>query len=145
MITLLAALTLAQTPTAVTKIEIDRDMCFGTCPAYTASLEANGNVRYNGEAYTPRKGKWTTQISPKAVRDLDKLQAQVGFLKLQDKYSANITDQPGTTVTVYWGKKKKSVYCYGQESEPAGFTKLAEAIDMALAKPGLIWRKELAK
>lgn len=145
MLTLIAVLALQAPATHVTRIEIERTMCFGTCPAYTASLASNGVVRYEGRAYTPRKGKWTTDISPSVIQTLDKLQARVGFQKLKDKYAVQYTDQPTTIVTVYWGQKKKTVSCYGHSSEPAGFTKLAEEVDKAIAKPGLKWRREVAK
>jgi hypothetical protein len=51
-------------------ITLQRSLCFGGCPAYKVTLNPDGLVSYEGEAYVLYHGAASHHIDPSAVRSL---------------------------------------------------------------------------
>ena len=49
-------------PSDITAIQLQRTPCFGSCPAYTLRLTADGRARFSGDDMRTHKGELAAQI-----------------------------------------------------------------------------------
>ena len=104
----------------ISKIALARTKCYGTCPAYQLTLDANGTVHYQGKDYVRQKGRRTGRISPEAFQKIVKKLKEIRFFQLNDEYNSQeiggsstfVTDQPATITTVTQGGHTKKVENY---------------------------------
>ncbi|MCC7069810.1 MAG: hypothetical protein IT383_00715 [Deltaproteobacteria bacterium] len=96
----------------VTAISIRRTRCYGTCPDYTFTVQADGSVEYEGRAHAAPAGKHTGKTDTWRFHNLARLVDEVGFFCFADKYTAPITDNPTAFVTVTMGGRTKTVENY---------------------------------
>ncbi len=78
-----------------------KSSCLGPCPSYTATVWADGRVRYNGQLNVPRIGTFNLRMAPATVALLLQQAKGVGFTELRDHYASGATDIPATTLTIY--------------------------------------------
>ena len=88
-----------------------RTPCYGTCPAYTATVFADGRVEYDGQRFVPVLGKHTLQLPVATVNQLLAEAKRIEFNKLAERYSGNTSDLPATIITVHpLGQPLKAVF-----------------------------------
>jgi hypothetical protein len=78
-----------------------RTPCYGRCPAYTATIYADGRVEYDGQRFVPLLGKHTLSLPPAAVADMLAEAKRINFSVLADRYAGNTSDLPATIITVH--------------------------------------------
>jgi hypothetical protein len=78
-----------------------RTPCYGRCPAYTATIYADGRVEYDGQRFVPLMGKHTLSLPPATVADLLAEAKRINFSALADRYAGNTSDLPATLITVH--------------------------------------------
>jgi hypothetical protein len=110
-------------------IKLERTACLGTCPSYTVSLDAAGNVTFVGDGFVRATGKHRARIPASTVATLFQTVRRTGFFELRDSYSAAITDMPMTIVTITAGGRTKRVEDY--VAGPKELKQLQGAIDKA--------------
>ena len=110
-----------------TLIKLERTQCFGTCPVYSVTIDAEGNVSYEGKQYVRVEGPQTSRSSVEAVAAILAAAERLGFFELRDRYRAPITDLPTTFVTIRSGGRTKRVEDY--YGAPEGLRKLEAQID----------------
>ena len=110
-------------------IKLERTACFGACPVYTVTIDAQGNVTYEGTRFVRVEGQQTDQIPTSTVATLLATARRVGFFDLLDSYRAPISDLPTTYVTITANGRTKRVEDYFRA--PAGLKDLERAIDEA--------------
>ena len=93
-------------------ITMQRTVCFGTCPAYTVTITGDGRVEYEGKQFVRVTGRATTTIPSADVAALVEAFEKAGYFNLNDRYTANITDQPTTTTSIRIGERFKQVIDY---------------------------------
>jgi hypothetical protein len=112
--------------------------CGGACPAYTVSIDAQSNVRYDGKMYVRVVGPATDRIPDSRVRALAASLDQIGFFKLRDRYTefrnpdgtASLVDHyQQTFVTVRRNGESKRIEA--SQGVPPGLTELVRQIDEA--------------
>lgn len=84
----------------ITRIELERTECFGTCPSYVTSFSAGGPASYNGRKYSPRVGSFDGEIE---IWDYGNLCWMIDRFKLLDgprEYSANWTDSATAIIRI---------------------------------------------
>ncbi|TDN38440.1 hypothetical protein E4631_02910 [Hymenobacter sp. UV11] len=116
-----SASTTAPTPPAQVGpvLVFQRTPCYGTCPAYTASIFADGRVEYEGQRFVPVLGKHTLRLPPSTVAEMLAAAQRINFSQLEERYSRNTSDLPATVITVHpAGQPAKSVFA--AEEIPAG-------------------------
>lgn len=115
------------------KIELSRSMCYGTCPAYSVTIRGNGSVHFDGQRYVKIPGKHEARIAPDAVMELVRQFERAKFFAADDKYIAEVTDNPTYTLTLTVGGKTKTVtdYVGEQVGMPLVITDLENAVDEA--------------
>jgi len=116
---------------AEVKIEIKRDGsstgCIGCTAEYSASIDGNGIVNYEGYSGIRLKGKHTFSISVEQVKDLISDFKKINFFALEDKYidkklpngmTQFVDHAIKTTTTLIVGNKTKSIFnFYGAPKE----------------------------
>ena len=87
-------------PEAGPVLTFERTPCFGTCPAYTMQVFADGHVAYEGRRGVPTIGNKELKLPASAVADMLKQAKEARFEQFQDRYSMNTTDLPSTIIAV---------------------------------------------
>lgn len=109
----------APTPPAAPVLVFERTPCFGTCPAYVASIFADGRVEYEGRRFVLVRGKQTFRLPPDTVAALLAEARRIGFSQLDERYAGLTSDLPATSITVHpTGQPGKSVFA--SENIPVG-------------------------
>lgn len=118
-------------------IKFKRSGCFGTCPIYTMTITADGQLSYNGEKWVNTLGEQSATISSEDVKDLFELAKRLDFEHLPEAYDdPQITDLENTfieynghIVRIRWTK-----------DAPADLLKLRSMLHETAAQQG--WVKE---
>jgi hypothetical protein len=119
-------------------IKLERTACFGECPVYTVTIDARGNVEYNGTRFVRVEGRQTDRIPLSRVVAILETADRIGFFGLRDQYrfiqnpngtSTVVTDLPSAFVTITRGGRSKRVEDYF--GAPEGLTQLEREIDEA--------------
>ena len=119
-------------------VTLERTACFGECHVYTVTIDARGNVAYEGRAFVRVTGKATDRVPVARVRELLDTIERIGFFKLGEQYReirnpdgtlTIVTDLPTRFVTVTSEGRTKRVEDY--VGAPAGLTQLEREIDAA--------------
>lgn len=111
-------------------VEMSRSSCYGTCPAYTVRIHADGAVEWEGRSFVAQKGKDSSNIGPSSARDLIDKFASPEFWALCASYSEAVTDSASAAFRVSIGERIKSVDNYAG-SAPHLAEDLEYAIDDA--------------
>lgn len=93
-------------------VTLERTPCFGMCPAYSVTLDADGTVTYVGRSNVRVAGQQTWKISPASVDALASEMEKAGYFKLKDRYTAPITDQPTTRTSLRFRRHHKEITDY---------------------------------
>jgi hypothetical protein len=80
-------------------ITLERTACYGECPVYTVSIDARGNVNYNGSRFVRVVGRQTDRIPVSRVAALLQTAARIGFFDLRDQYR-QVQNPDGSTTVV---------------------------------------------
>ena len=95
------------------EITIQRTMCYGDCPAYQFAVNSKGDATYTAEKNLPQLGTFKGKVSLENFARLCYVLDHLGFLRLEDKYSASWTDDSTCIVTVRSANGEKRVSDYG--------------------------------
>ena len=66
-------------------VPLGRTTCFGECPAYSVSIDAKGNVRYEGRKFVRVEGIQTDRIPMARVAALAAQIDRILFFELEDR------------------------------------------------------------
>jgi hypothetical protein len=117
-------------------IGLERTSCFGQCPVYTVTIDAKGNVIYEGSRFVRVEGRQTDRVPLSRVAALLATTERIGFFDLRDQYrtirsadgsEAMVTDLPTAYVTVTRGGRSKRIEDYF--GAPEGLKQLEQQID----------------
>lgn len=91
------------------EIGLERTGCYGTCPAYTFVITADGKCNYEGGKYAKIQGKKTGRTRVDIFNRLATLVKEMGVFELQDEYTAAIYDVPSAYFTAATKEKRKTI------------------------------------
>lgn len=113
------------------RITLERTGCFGSCPAYTVSIDGDGSVVFDGRSYVAETGRRRGAVDPAAVRALYDQFRTANFMSLDDSYVTDITDNPTYTLTMETAGTRKTVVDYvgAKAGMPDSVTALEDAVD----------------
>jgi hypothetical protein len=126
----------AQAVTADFLIKLERTQCYGDCPIYTVTIDAAGNVTYEGTGHVRVLGRQVDRVDASQVAALVATVERIGFFQMDDQYrvvrnpdgiSLQVSDLPTTFVTVTHQGRTKRVEDYF--NAPAALRELEEQID----------------
>ena len=119
-------------------IKLERTSCFGECPVYAVSIDAKGNVTYEGTKFVRVEGRQTDRVPVARVAALLETADRIRFFELNDRYrtirnpdgtETMVTDLPTTVVTVTREGRSKRVEDY--IGAPQSLKELEQQIDDA--------------
>jgi hypothetical protein len=121
----------AKVDEATLEMELERTMCFGTCPAYRVTVRGDGTVLFDGEPNVYLPGHHTAHIAPEAVTELLEAFRAANFLSALPKYVGGWTDNPTETLTLRMNGMTKTVVDYIglDEGLPLAVKNLESAVD----------------
>lgn len=103
------------------QIELRRTSCYGPCPIYTLSIDADGRITFVGEKFVRVVGRQTAHIDLSVVAKLLARAESMRFFDLHNAYKyienpdgthTTITDQPTTYVSITANGRSKTVEDY---------------------------------
>ena len=94
---------------ATMTLSIERTSCFGNCPVYTVTLDADGTVSWQGKEHVTQKGPATAQVDSAAARSMIEKFRSMGFWALCARYDRITTDVATALTTLRIGADQKSV------------------------------------
>jgi hypothetical protein len=86
--------------------------CMGLCPVYMIKIYSDGKVLFNGEKNVPKTGESEFEISEEELNSIVNSLNEIGFFKLQDRYTANISDGSTTYISFKDGDNEKKIMDY---------------------------------
>lgn len=117
-------------------VTLERTSCFGECPVYRVSIDARGNVTYEGTKFVRVEGRRTDRLPKSRVAALLATVERIGFFDLRDSYriirnpdgtATHVTDLPTTFVTITRGGQSKRIEDY--VGAPQALKQLEQQID----------------
>ncbi len=99
-------------------ITLEREMCNGTCPVYKLTIQGDGTLTYEGEAYVTVEGVQTSQLGPDQVAQLVAAFEEARFFNLDDHYFYGASDLPSTNISITMNGRTKVVNHYGACGDP---------------------------
>jgi hypothetical protein len=102
-------------------IRIERTPCYLQCPVYSVTIDAHGDVTYEGTRFVRTKGRQVDRVLVSRVAELYEASQRIGVFDLRDQYrlvraadgsGAAVMDLPGTIVTVTAGGRTKRIEDY---------------------------------
>lgn len=117
-------------------ITLTRSTCFGECPAYAVTIEAKGNVTYEGKKFVRVEGRQTDRVPVARVAALAATVERIRFFELDERYrfihtpdggAISIDDRPTTFVVVTSAGRSKQVEDY--IGAPESLKQLEKQID----------------
>jgi Domain of unknown function (DUF6438) len=88
-------------------LSLQRGECFGDCPIYTVTVDAAGNVEYEGTKFVTVTGAARWSVSTEVVAHLFKLLERVHFLDLEFECHRYISDVPTQTISLDVGGRER--------------------------------------
>jgi hypothetical protein len=113
-------------------VRMERDVCYGVCPAYAVEIGADGAVAYEGKSFVSLRGHATSHVDRAAAAALASRFEQAGFFRLdwRDPCTELSTDSPTTTLTfVHAGRKRTISDYHGNGCMPKVLRELEDEVD----------------
>jgi hypothetical protein len=88
-------------------LTLQRGECLGDCPIYTVTVDAAGNVEYEGTKFVSVTGAARWRVSTQIVEHLFKLLERVRFLDLELECHCYWSDVPTQTISLDAGGRER--------------------------------------
>ena len=129
-------------------IKVDFGPCFGFCPVYVATFEADGAVRFEGVRHTTELGQKAGQVSPEVMEAIasDLKLYRPALAGQAEKCDTRISDQRQVTVTWTGGPdggwtREHDRGCLSPERDALG-----AALDRVLDRSGVEpWARQVTR
>ena len=121
-------------------ITLERTPCFGSCPVYTISVSASGQVTFEGRAHVRLLGTATGQIPRQRVDALLVELERAGYFGFASRYAVSepvcgryVTDLPSAISSATLGTRTKRIeHDHGCGGAPGALAVLEKRIDEVL-------------
>lgn len=117
-----------------TVVHLVKTACYGECPVFTATIIANGEVRYHGKQNVERMGFYKSRIHKRVIQEIDQKLMAMEFYQLEDRFPQDpedvILDAPWTYLFSEY--KKKRNYIAINHGAPQELTNLINFVEREL-------------
>lgn len=110
-------------------VSLERTPCYGPCPVYTVTLRGDGTAAWHGEHSVEPLGRHTGEVDPNDVKRLVAFARKVSFFDWDPEYVEQVTDHPGTRVTIQTGPDETHSVLQYATNKPREFWTLSTLID----------------
>lgn len=127
-----------------TSITLQRSTCYGNCPSYTVTVDADGQINFVGHAHV-QAGVASGLATPAQLANIFAAVKQAGLRSMRDSYVGSddgcemvMSDQPGVKITIVDAEGSKTVDFYngctgaGADAVRPRIEQLARSIDQQL-------------
>ena len=121
-------------------LTFERTPCFGTCPAYSMQVFADGRVAYEGRHSVPLMGKHDLKLPAATVAEILRQAKVAHFETFEKEYKTGTTDLPSTIVAIRQpdgSLKKVTAESNAPENVKTYFTYLTAQFDQLAQLKGL--------
>jgi len=99
----------------IEKIDASTTMCFGSCPVFELSINADGTAIYKALNYNEKKGNFEGEVDTETLNELFGLVNYIRARSLRNDYKVNWTDDQTINITItYKDGTVKSISDYGE-------------------------------
>ena len=127
-------------PDTVTHLE--KSSCYGSCPVYTATILADGQVFYEGKRHVQKIGGYTAKMQKKDIQSIDRMLLAIDFFQMEGRYPENdkeiILDMPWIYVFSEYQKRRKRIAI--NNGAPQELMQFIDEVDRKLDQ--LSWKRE---
>lgn len=122
-------------------LHFQKTTCFGSCPAYQATIATDGNVTFAGFAHVPSTDTLVFKLPPATLDSLKLVIDGLDYTTLQNLYPTQWSDMPSTLTTFYQdGKQVKRIK--HTEGGPEKLRQFQEWLDKILLDMAEVAAKE---
>ncbi|MCX7892544.1 MAG: DUF6438 domain-containing protein [Burkholderiales bacterium] len=116
------------------ELVLERHGCFGTCPVYRVTVDADGFVVWEGRHFVKAEGRRSWRIPRDDVATLERQLERAGFRWLRDYDDPVRTDGSACTIEVEYadGTTMTVRHVHADETAPSALFRLEERIDLVL-------------
>lgn len=86
----------------IARIGLERTMCFGTCPAYTVIIHADGSFTYTGTAHVERMGDHRGTVPLWFLERVLRYVDEIDFMSIDATFDEGVLDAPSAYTLVEW-------------------------------------------
>ncbi|MBF9254353.1 hypothetical protein I2I11_13690 [Pontibacter sp. 172403-2] len=124
----------AQTPQPL--LLFQKTPCYGSCPAYDATIYEDGSITYIGYRNAPVEDTLQLCLPKQDLQQLQKAVEALNYTSLQNVYRSQRTDQPSTYLTFYQNSRevKRIRHQEGGPPELLQFQEMVEELVMRLVE-----------
>lgn len=117
---------------------LEKTACFGKCPVYQLSIDANGKANLKGEKFMDLIGDYQRQLSDEEFLKLTTAFDNANFFAFKDEYEGRRSDGPTTFIS--FSKSEQTKKIKASSPIPADLKALIKLLDN-LVKETSTWKK----
>ena len=111
-------------------VTIERQLCFGTCPHYSLTLHATGQVDFEGRDYVCARGTHHARVDPADARELLHDLERAGYFELRWTFGDWASDHPTVNTRLELGGRARMIrHDRGDQGAPRHLNRMEDAID----------------
>jgi Domain of unknown function (DUF6438) len=100
------------------RIEFESSECFGSCPSLKLIINRNGQISYEGRAYTEKNGYYSGNLIKSQMDGIKRKINLINLNQLKNKYAAMWTDDVTYHITIQTKESMYKTEIYGFDKEP---------------------------
>ena len=100
------------------RIEFESSECFGACPSLKLIIYRNGQISYEGRAYTEKNGYYSGNLTKAQMDRIKRKINLIDLIQLKNKYAAMWTDDVTYRITIQSSDTVCQTSVYGFDKEP---------------------------
>lgn len=101
--------TIPETFQVLESITIKKGMCYGRCPAYTLTLDAEGSALYKCDRFCDLDGEYAKQLDLSEVSVIFKKARDLDPMSFNNSYESMVPDMPLTTLSFSFKDSTKMI------------------------------------
>lgn len=118
-------------------LKLERDICYGRCPAYVLEVDAEGSVAYTPQRFAPSQDQVPEILKTRQLQKLIHAIKEVNIIHFDEKYdNINISDLPSKTLTCTMDDIEKSIIM--RVGAPKKLDSLFQELELIIFKKGNI-------
>ncbi len=106
---------------AYASITLEREQCFGDCPAYRVTIDTDGAMTWQGQTDVVTKGSVNRTVDAKAVRDLAREMSTSCFFDMRSRYDSIHYHEARARMTLRVGDRVHTVMHTPADDQRGGY------------------------
>ena len=112
----------------IEEIGLERTSCYGSCPAYTIKMKADGSIVYSGGEHAKVQGVKSASIDEETFTKIASFIKQIGYVYMSDSFNSPVSDNSTTYTYIKFNGQFKYIRNYAN-SGPIALWAVEQLID----------------